>query len=97
MDSRENKVAFGMAFPDERDINKKIHGSPMPAGCLLVSVNGWINGEAMIPVPILGEIETVKQVVGSHVAWPMDWIIPRHLEVCISYKIISSQFICMKS
>lgn len=65
----ENKVAFGLLFDDE-DMNKSIHGVPMQAGCSRVSVDGPINGDALIPIPVVGEMETVNQAVGSHVSWP---------------------------
>ncbi|KAK1383971.1 hypothetical protein POM88_021706 [Heracleum sosnowskyi] len=40
-----------------------------------VSVDGPIKGDALIPIPVVGEIETVDQAVGSHVSWPRDLII----------------------
>lgn len=86
MDSRANKVAFGMAFPEEGDMSKIIHGKPMPAGCLRVSVDGWIKPDALIPYPVAGVLETVKDAVGSHVAWPKDFIIFRNTEVFYFYK-----------
>lgn len=70
----ENKVAFGLLFDDE-DMNKSIHGVPMQAGCARVSVDGPIKGDALIPIPVVGEMETVNQAVGSHVSWPRDLII----------------------
>ena len=55
----ENKVAFGLLFDD----------------CVRVSMDGPIQGQAKIPNPVLGEIETVEQTVGSYVLWPRDLII----------------------
>lgn len=81
MGSVDNKVAFGMAFEGE-DMNNNIHGKPMQAGCLRVSVDGSIDGDALVPVPVLGEIEKVHQAVGSHVAWPRDLIIFPTAMVC---------------
>lgn len=95
VDSIDNKVAFGVAFPDDGDISKQIHGKPMPAGCLRVSVDGWIKEEALIPVPVIGEIETVKQAVGSHVAWPNELIIVRNTEVFFFGKIVYFYFCIM--
>lgn len=69
-----NKVAFGVVFPP-RKFGDKIHGKAMPPGCLRVSVEGFFKEEALIPVPVPGEIETVLQAVGSHVAWPEELII----------------------
>ncbi|XP_074352058.1 uncharacterized protein LOC141691219 [Apium graveolens] len=70
----ENKVAFGLLFDDD-DMNKSIHGLPMQPGCARVSVDGQIEGQTKIPVPVVGEIEIVEQAVGSYVSWPRDLII----------------------
>lgn len=67
-------MAFGLVFDDEA-MNKSIHGKPIQPGCVRVSVDGPIRGDALIPFPIVGEIETVDQAVGSHVSWPRDLII----------------------
>ncbi|XP_074377610.1 uncharacterized protein LOC141719127 [Apium graveolens] len=61
----ENKVAFGLLFDDD-DMNKSIHGLSMQPGCARVSVDGPIQGQAKILVPVVGEIETVEQAVGSY-------------------------------
>ena len=74
VDTIENKVAFGLLFDDE-GMNKLVHGVPMQPGHARVSVDGPIKGDALIPIPVLGEIETVDQAVGSHVSWPRDLII----------------------
>lgn len=71
----DNKVAFGVALPPHGNFDEKIHGKPMPPGCLRVSVEGFIKEDARIPVPVPGEIETVVQAVGSYVAWPEEFII----------------------
>lgn len=81
VDSRDNKVAYGVVF--RRD---KIHGSPMQAGCVRVSVYGSIKPDALLPIPILGEMEKVSQAVGSHIAWPQNLIIFPTDVVCISQK-----------
>ncbi|KAL8120247.1 hypothetical protein AgCh_017410 [Apium graveolens] len=70
----ENNVAFGLLFDDD-GMNKSIHGLPMHPGCARVSVDGPIQGQAKIPVPVVGEIKTVEQAVGSYVSWPHDLII----------------------
>lgn len=79
-----NIVAFGMAMTDG-DMNEKIHGMPMPHGCIRVLVDGSINDQALVPVPVPGEIEKVHEAVGSHVAWPKDLIIFPTVVVCISF------------
>ncbi|XP_024185278.1 uncharacterized protein LOC112190082 [Rosa chinensis] len=71
-----NIVAFGTVF-DDADINKTIHGAPLKEGCVRVSVDGDIQGDAPLPFPIVGEMELVREAVGSHVAWPEEFVIQR--------------------
>lgn len=74
-----NKVAFGMVFLVDGEMSKKIHGKPMPHGCVRVSVDAWIQPDALIPMCVDGEIETVVQAVCSHVAWPEELIVVRNM------------------
>lgn len=74
MDSIDNKVAFGVVF-DEEIMNVTIHGVPLAPEHARVSVDGVITPEALVPVPIAGEIETVHQAIGTHLAWPRKLII----------------------
>lgn len=80
-------MAFGMVFDDE-GMDTTIHGVPLEPGCACVSVDGLIKGNALVPIPVKGEIETVEQAVGSYVSWPRDLIIfsdaPTVTAVCIS-------------
>lgn len=82
MDNIENKVAFGMVF-DDSEMNALIHGVPLPPGCVRVSVDGDIQPNALVPVPVPGEIEKVYQAVGSQVAWPRDLIIFTNVAVAV--------------
>lgn len=75
VDNIENKVAFGVVFDEGDGKSKSVHGVPLQPGCLRVSVDGSIKPDALVPVPIDGEIEKVHQAVGSHLAWPHDLII----------------------
>lgn len=52
-----------------------VHGLPLKPEHARVSVDGIIKGDALVPVPVAGEIETVQQAVGSLIAWPRDLII----------------------
>uniref|UniRef100_A0A166AHC5 DUF8039 domain-containing protein n=1 Tax=Daucus carota subsp. sativus TaxID=79200 RepID=A0A166AHC5_DAUCS len=73
----DNKVAFGVVIPSEDGLCNKIHGRDMPIGCLRVSVDGLLpdsNKDALLPVPVPGEMELVTEYVGSHVAWPENLI-----------------------
>lgn len=74
METLENKVAFGTVFDDE-EMNVSVHGVPLKPGHVRVSVDGHIKPDALVPVPIAGEIQKVSEAVGSHLAWPRDLII----------------------
>ncbi|XP_074365007.1 uncharacterized protein LOC141706073 [Apium graveolens] len=75
LDCIENKVAFGTVFDDHEEMNVSVHGVLLKPGHVHVSVDGHIQPEASVLVPIPGEIEVVRQTVGSHVAWPRELII----------------------
>lgn len=64
----------------------------MPPGCVRVSVDAWIQPDALIPVCVDGEIETVVQAVCSHVAWPEELIVFPTLVVCMS-NLMHSKFL----
>lgn len=55
---------LGMVLEDP-EVNKLIHRMPLPPGCVRVLVDGSIQDDALVPVPVHGEIETVRQSVGS--------------------------------
>lgn len=83
VDNIENKVAFGVAYEEGGEMSTTIHGVPLKAGFIRVGVDGSIKGDALVPVPVVGEIETVDQAIGSHLAWPKDMIIfSPTVEVC---------------
>ncbi|WOH07651.1 hypothetical protein DCAR_0727084 [Daucus carota subsp. sativus] len=63
VDNIDNKVAFGVVFDEEDGLR-----------FVRVSVDGSIQDDALVPVPVIGEIETVHQAIGSHLAWPKDMI-----------------------
>ncbi|XP_040374987.1 uncharacterized protein LOC112200371 [Rosa chinensis] len=77
VDTISNIVAFGTVFDDE-DMTMTIHGVPLKEGCLKVSVDGDIQGDARLPFPVLGEMELVREAIGSHVAWPEELVIRKH-------------------
>lgn len=83
MDTIENKVAFGLVF-DDAEINQSVNAVLVEPGCVHVLVDGIIQGDALVPVPIPGEIEKVSQAVGSQVAWPQNLITFTSTVVCIS-------------
>ncbi|XP_074351633.1 uncharacterized protein LOC141690760 [Apium graveolens] len=73
VDSIENKVTFGTVFEDY-EMNVSVHGVLLKPGHARVSVDGHIQPDALVPVPIPGEIEHVRKAVGSHLAWPRNLI-----------------------
>ncbi|KAL8118050.1 hypothetical protein AgCh_015809, partial [Apium graveolens] len=73
VDSIENKVAFGTVFEDD-EMNVSVHGVPLKPGHARVSVDGHIQPDGLVPVPIPGEIEHVREAIGSHLAWPQNLI-----------------------
>ncbi|XP_074365577.1 uncharacterized protein LOC141706680 [Apium graveolens] len=75
VESIDNKVAFGVVI-DERDgMSRSVHGVPLEPGFFHVGLDGSIQDNALVHVPVVGEIETVQQAIGSHLAWPKDMII----------------------
>ncbi|XP_074363148.1 uncharacterized protein LOC141703572 [Apium graveolens] len=75
VESIDNKVAFGVVFDERGGMSKSVHGVPLEPGFVRVGVVGSIQDDPSVPVPVVGEIETVQQVISSHLAWPKDMII----------------------
>ncbi|KAL8147496.1 hypothetical protein AgCh_004988 [Apium graveolens] len=73
VDSIENKVAFGTIFEDDK-MNVSVHRVPLKLGHARVLVDGHIQPDVLVPVPIPGGIEHVREAVGSHLAWPRNLI-----------------------
>lgn len=44
---------------EDPEMNKLIHGVHLPPGCVRVLVEGSIQDDALVPVPVHSEIETV--------------------------------------
>ena len=80
MDKKENKVAFGMVY---LSVDKeKVHGIDIPDDHKCVSVDGLIKPDALIPVLIRGEMVTIRDALGSFVAWLEELISYRTAVVC---------------
>ncbi|XP_062019479.1 uncharacterized protein LOC133736053 isoform X1 [Rosa rugosa] len=62
---------MGMVIP----LDGPIHGVPLGDGNVRVSVEVPIKGEALLPIPIGDEIVTLRQAIGTHVAWPRNLVI----------------------
>ena len=80
MDKKENKVAFGMVYPSVD--REKVHGIDIHDDHKCVSVDGLIKPDALLPVPIRGEMVTVRDALGSFVAWPEELISYTTAVVC---------------
>lgn len=65
-----NIVAYGTVV----DVSGPVHCVPLGLGNVRVVVNGIVDGEAMLPIPVKGEFETVSSAIGHHVAWPIHLI-----------------------
>ncbi|XP_074364814.1 uncharacterized protein LOC141705829 [Apium graveolens] len=76
VDSIKNKVAFGTIFEDD-EMNISVYGVPLKPEHARVSVDGHIQPDALVPVPIPDEIKQVREAIGSHLAWPQNLIILR--------------------
>lgn len=84
MDNINNIVAFGTVF-EEGDISKTLHGVPLKEGTVRVSVDGILKSDAVLPFPIKGEMEFVRDAIGSHVAWPKDLVIQTMIKVRVVF------------
>ncbi|KAL8088632.1 hypothetical protein AgCh_038419 [Apium graveolens] len=108
VDVIENKVPFGMVFSED-GMSTLVHGVPLEPGYARVQVDGTIKKDALVSVPIAGEIETVRQAVGSLVAWPKNLIIfspptakkkkevkPRKTKIVNAYQKLSAEMKSVK-
>lgn len=62
-----------------------IHGAPFGDNNMCVSIYCTLEEKARVPFPMRDEIKTVKQAMGSWVAWPKDMIIMSHENVSFHY------------
>ncbi|KAL8105111.1 hypothetical protein AgCh_029053 [Apium graveolens] len=77
----DNKVAFGMVYPGKD--KEKVHGIDIPLGHKCVSVDGLLKPDALLPVLVRGEMVTVRDALGSLLAWTEGLIIYITLAVCL--------------
>lgn len=59
----------------EEDMSKSVKGVPLQPGYVRVSVHGIIKEDALVLVPIVGEIKIVRQALGPLLAWREDMVI----------------------
>jgi hypothetical protein len=59
-----------------------IHGVTLGEENVRISVEVPIKEDAYLPIPnIAGDIFTVKQAIGTHIAWPRHLVLMSHEEV----------------
>ena len=69
---KRNLVARGKALlSKEKQI---LHGSPMPANSLKVTITEALKDNAALPYPLKGGITTVVEAVGTFIGWPTQYI-----------------------
>ncbi|XP_062019039.1 uncharacterized protein LOC133735656 [Rosa rugosa] len=74
--SIDNVVAVATIIEGNGECNSQlIHGIPLGEGNIRVSIVRSIVDEALLPFPIKDEILTVRDAIGTYVAWPKDLII----------------------
>ncbi|KAL6129739.1 hypothetical protein ACLB2K_073088 [Fragaria x ananassa] len=82
VDTMENIVAFGRIVDGDLDPNKQtIHGVPLGAENVRVSIVVPIIGHHLLPYPIKDEIMTVKDALGFIVAWPRNLVIEAAIDM----------------
>ncbi|KAM5569248.1 hypothetical protein ABKV19_016650 [Rosa sericea] len=62
------------------DPSQLIHGTPLGDGNVRVCIYAALEEKAKVPFPMKDEIETVKQAMGSWVAWPKHLVIKSHVK-----------------
>ncbi|KAM5549788.1 hypothetical protein ABKV19_000950 [Rosa sericea] len=72
--SVEHIVAYATVMECE-DPSQLVHGTPLGDGNVRVSIYAALEEKAKVPFPVKDEIETVKQAMGSWVAWPKHLVI----------------------
>lgn len=71
VDTINNIVALGTVIL----LNGPVHGVPLGDANVRVSIDVPIKGEALLPIPIGDEIVTLRQAIGTHVAWPRNLVL----------------------
>ncbi|XP_040368433.1 uncharacterized protein LOC112190008 [Rosa chinensis] len=78
VDTKDNIVAMGTIIM----LDGPIHGVPLGAENARISVDVPIKEDAYLPIPnVSGDIFTVKQAIGTHVACPRHLVLMSHEEV----------------
>jgi hypothetical protein len=70
----DNIVARGTVFEETGD-DEIIHNIPLGKGNVRVSVDIAIKKDALLPVPIPGEVTAVRDAIGYHLEWPKQFVL----------------------
>ncbi|XP_024190454.1 uncharacterized protein LOC112194446 [Rosa chinensis] len=74
--STDNVVAIATVIEVNNENNSQlIHGVPLGEGNMRVSIVRSLVDEAKLPFPIENEIMTVRDAIGTYVAWPKNLIV----------------------
>ncbi|KAK9268999.1 hypothetical protein L1049_000767 [Liquidambar formosana] len=65
--SLTNVVARGIVV---ESMGPTVHSIPLGDKNVRVAIDFAIDGNALLPIPVGDDLVTVKQAIGSHVAWP---------------------------
>lgn len=80
--SINNIVAKGTML-ENNDPNSTVHGVPLAVTDVRVAVDIAIKGDTFLPRPVRDELVIVSHAIGSHVAWPKQFVILNDFEVYI--------------
>ena len=80
--SINNIVAKGTML-ENNDSNATVHGVPLVVMDVRVAINIATKGDAFLPRPVGDEVVLVSHAIGSHVAWPKQFVILNDFEVYI--------------
>ncbi|XP_061987927.1 uncharacterized protein LOC133706413 isoform X2 [Rosa rugosa] len=68
-------IASVVEVQDDKCANQTVHGHPLGEGNVRVSIIRPLVPEAKLPFPVNDEIVSVKDAVGTYIAWPRDLIL----------------------
>lgn len=71
MGSTKTIVGYGTVVTTKNTL----HGAPIPKDCLCVSIDEVVDEDAPLPFPIPDISDIVGNAVGSHVAWPSQFVV----------------------
>lgn len=76
VEGEDKKIVAHATLIEVQVDNPTVHGIPLGKDNLRVSIYASFNDDALLPIPVRGELETVGQAKGSVVAWPKQFVLP---------------------